>query len=235
MKRKYSVAMAIILSIFIVFSNSIGLVQAKGSHSSSHSSSTSHSSKASSGSFKSGSFSSGTSKSSSTKSKDTISKSSESGFKSGLFSGSKSSTNVSKSTSSTNSNGGFFSGIFSKNKSSNTIKQVNTSAPALKSIPSNYSCHSISNHYYYNTSNGGNNFLSNYLLYRALTPQHRTYVSVGGSKEIAPAYTGPSSVLPDIITTVIIIAIICIGFYIIKKRKTEIIEKIKEIKNRIKK
>lgn len=101
------------------------------------------------------------------------------------------------------------------------MKSVDTSSNALKSIPQNYSSHSISNNYFY-TNRGGmfGNFLSNYMLFRMLTPSHRMYIDSYGATCYAPAYTGFRSVFPDIITLIVIIYILFIIITYIKyKRK----------------
>lgn len=141
----------------------------------------------------------------------TTSKSTSSGFKSGSFSSSKSSTTKSNTTVTK-------SKIFSFSKSS-TPKTVNVKSKALSNIPISYSSHSVSNNYYYNTSNGGSSFWSNYFLYRALTPEHRVYVTTTGSNEVAPAYTGIRSMLADLTTLIVAIIIICIAIWIFRKRR----------------
>lgn len=169
--------------------------------------------------------SSGSTSSSSSSSSSSVSRTSGSGFKSGSFSStskntssntnstaSKNSSNSNKSTSTTNTN--------SKSSSvTSSTKTVNTNSSALRSIPSSYSSHSVSNNYYYNVDNGGSSFWSNYWMYRALTPEHRTYIMSDGSSAIAPSYTGASSIIPDLITLFIIISIVGITIYIIKKRR----------------
>lgn len=66
---------------------------------------------------------------------------------------------------------------------------------------------SISRSYYYHTDNSWDSFWSHYWLYRALTPNDRTYV-VNGTTAYAPAYGGFMSVFWDIITFLVVIALI---------------------------
>ncbi|EKQ51383.1 MULTISPECIES: hypothetical protein [unclassified Clostridium] len=156
-----------------------------------------------------------TSISSSSRSSSSVSRTSGSGFKTGSFSGS------SKSSSSSNSSESGSSVNNSTSKSStttNSTKSVDTSSKALNNIPRSYSSHSVSNNYYYNTSNGVSDLWSNYWLYRALTPDHRTYV-VDNSNVVAPAYTGVRSIIPDVITLCVIILVIGVVIYIIRKRR----------------
>lgn len=158
-----------------------------------------------------------TSSSSSRSSSSTVSKTSGSGFKTGSFNNSsttsKNASSTSKSTSS-NSSGS------KSNTVTNSTKSVNTNSKALNNIPSSYSSHSVSNNYYYNTSNGGSDFWSNYWLYRSLTPEHRTYV-IDNSTVVAPSYTGFKSIVPDVITICVLIAILGFAIYLIKKRTSK--------------
>lgn len=246
--KKLLIPLLLIFSFFVSFS--YVNVQAKGhggGHSSSHSSSkSSHSStsKSSSSGIKSGSFSNSkaTTKSttipkSSTPTKPTTPKSTT-GIKSGSFSNSeatKKSTAAPKTSTTTKSTTsksatGIKSGSFSTTKTTSTSTEkstptlkntVNIKSKALASIPPSYSCHSISNNYYYNTSNGGSNFWSNYFLYRALTPEHRTYVTTTGSNAIAPAYTGARSIMADIITLIFIVGAIVLVVYVVKKKNAK--------------
>lgn len=166
-----------------------------------------------------------TSSSSSRSSSSTVSKTSGSGFKTGSFSSSSTtskSSSTSKSTPISSPSSTVSKGTTSKSSSissSSSKQSVNTNSKALNNIPSSYSSHSVSNKYYYNVDNGGSSFWSNYWMYRALTPEHRTYIVSDGSSTIAPSYTGVSSIIPDLITLVIIISIVGITIYIIKKRR----------------
>lgn len=209
-------------------------VQAKGSsssssRSSSSSSSSSRSSSSSSSSSRtSGSTSSSTSKPSTSSSSSTTTKpststpstsSSTSGSTSsksaeGFKSGSYSTTKPSGSTSSTSGSTATKSGT-----SAFSNKNVDTSSPALNSIPRSYSNYSVNNHYYYHdTGSGYGNFWSNYWFYRAMTPDNRTYVSDGGTRVVAPAYGGVTSVLWDLITSILLIALIGWIIYYTNKR-----------------
>jgi cobalamin biosynthesis Mg chelatase CobN len=147
----------------------------------------------------------------------TVSKASGSGFKSGSFS---SSSKTSKSSSTSSTSKSTTTASTKSNSTTSSTKSVNTNSKALSRIPSSYSSHSVSNNYYYNVDNGGSSFWSNYWMYRALTPEHRTYI-VDNSNVVAPAYTGVKSIIPDLITICVFIIVIGTIIYIIRKRKPQ--------------
>lgn len=85
-----------------------------------------------------------------------------------------------------------------------------------------YTRPSVSNNYYYDSSSGWNNFWSHYWFYRAVTPEHRTYV-VEDQKVYAPAYTGAKSIVWDLISSIIILSIIgYIVWRIIRRRRSRL-------------
>ncbi|MDU4659376.1 MAG: hypothetical protein E6Y39_04475, partial [Clostridium butyricum] len=82
------------------------------------------------------------------------------------------------------------------------------------SIPDSYASRSVSNNYYYNSGSRWSNLLSNYMLFRMLTPNNRVYVDSYGNTSYAPAYNGFRSCIADIITFLVIIIII---FVLVRK------------------
>ncbi len=113
-----------------------------------------------------------------------------------------------------------------KSKKINNNKNRNSS---VNGIPISQMRNSSSNDYYYN-NRGSNSFLSNFLIYRMLTPNNRTYNTneevrdengklVNLSKrKVAPAYTGIKSAKSDIIAGTGIIGLLIAGVFVLKRR-----------------
>lgn len=129
----------------------------------------------------------------------------------------KSSTTTTRPSTSTSSSSGSISSWFRPS----TSGAAKTSPPLSSSYSGTQyagSSPSTSSSYYYHSTGSWDNFWSHYWLYRALTPNDRTYV-VNGTTAYAPAYGGFMSVFWDIITFIVVIALIVWIVRAIRRRR----------------
>ena len=205
MKKKICILVASIFFMTLVgFSGITAYAKSSSSRSSSHSSSRSSGSKSSSS--PSSSKSSGSSSSSKPSSGSTSTKnSSNTSPSSTKSSSSSSSSNSSKSSSSSSSSSKTSSSSSSSSPKSSSGTTSSSSKNFNGSIPDSYASRSVSNNYYYNSGSRWSNLLSNYMLFRMLTPNNRVYVDSYGNTSYAPAYNGFRSCIADIITFLVIL------------------------------